>query len=172
MSIIRSIAFSLIGLCSLNADLSAQNFPEPRIGLTLQAAPNLRPFGQTCGPFTCRPDQGFVFSGGRAQIVAHGFPGTRFFIGISAARNRCLPLPGIAGALVLSPPAVIYAIGRIPPGPFSGRCPEGQARIPLSIPKSLPLGSSFIIQSLGESQVSPLGPIFLSFSSPIQATVR
>ncbi len=156
---------------------AAQTRIDANIGLTLQAAPNLRPFGVPCGPFSCLPDQGFVFAGSRAQITAHGFPGTRYFIAVSASRNGCRPIAGIANSLVLNPPLLIIAIGRIPvqlpvPPLPSPSCPQGFASISLNIPAGLPLGMQLLIQSLAESQFSPRGPVVLAFSSAIQVTVR
>lgn len=167
-----------LGLSLLLSSIAiAQTRTEANIGLALQAAPNLRPFGISCGPFSCLPDQGFVFAGTRAQITAHGFPGTRYFIAISAARNGCRPIAGIANSLVLTQPLRIIAIGRIPQvlplPPWPPReCPQGLATIGLNIPAGLPLGMQLLIQSLAESQFSPRGPVFLAFSSAIQVTVR
>jgi len=56
--------------------------------------------------------------------------------------------------------------------PIVSTCPQGTDTILLKIPSGLPAGLPLLIQSVAESQFTPLGPVFLAFSSAIQVTVR
>lgn len=141
---------------SLSCVLAAQ---VPDVGLTMDGGMLTVIYGQSCGPVTCTPFVGGAVAGGETRNLVHtGSPNTPFVIAIGLP-GTCQRFPGIDNALLLGSPITTIAVGTTGgPNPVSA-CRQGAARAQLQMPRGVPAGIVFRLQSFGTSGSSQ-GPAF------------
>lgn len=162
---------ALLAIACTALSLPAQNTVQD-VGLTLSPGVLTVIYGQVCGPFSCTPaSAGALAAGSANEIAVWAASNTPFVVGISAAvtPTPCLPLPGLANALLLDPAAVaVFGIGVIPqqvPMPFG--CQVSRQNLPFVLPPGAPSGLAFRLQAVGTSASTRQ----LAFSSALDSSV-
>jgi hypothetical protein len=105
--------------------------------------------GAICGGFTCTPVAIPVSVNEVVTISVRGTFGTAWAIGLSSAAGQCTPIPGIQGALILSPPITIALSGVFTQGDPALSCPGGLETITFTFP-ALPPWTPIAIQAVGQ----------------------
>ena len=125
--------------------------------------------GEFCWIFDCTPRPLAVVAGETLTLRVNA-PHLAFFaIGASLGPGPCVPVPGIANALLLDPGAIVVLASALvgQPSPVLA-CWGGVEQVPLALPPGLPLGVSFHSQAIAE-----LTPAWgLAFSVAVAVTVQ
>lgn len=125
--------------------------------------------GEFCWVFDCTPRPLAVVAGETLTLRVNAPFQTFFAIGGALGPAPCVPIPGIANALLLDPASlVILASGTVAqPSPILA-CWGGFETVALPLPAGLPLGFAFVTQALAD-----LPPATgLTFSVAVRATVQ
>jgi hypothetical protein len=125
--------------------------------------------GEFCWVFDCAPRPLAVAAGETLTLRVNAPHLTFFAIGGALGPAPCLPIPGIANALLLDPASlVILASGVVGQSSPILACWGGVEQVPLVLPPGLPPGFSFHSQAIADLTPS-LG---LAFSVAVHATVQ
>jgi hypothetical protein len=140
------------------------------VGLTLQNGPLATTVtavaGQVCGAFTCTPFPLLTPSTAASLVRTvriYGDANSLFVLAMSTGPTAqpCVPIPGIANALILGQPMAVVAFGVT--GPFlptpSIACQQGVATLQLQLPPVSPAVIPFVLQALTFSHATQ-GPAF------------
>lgn len=158
----------LLATVLFTAVLTAQTTVD--IGLTIDSGALTVMYGQICGPVACQPLPGPTIVAGTTRTLGqNAAPWTPFAIAVGLPMSGCTPVAGIANALLLGPPIIIFAVGVTgPPVPtIFGGCPRGVASVSLTVPPGAPSGLVFVLQSVGVDWSGQLG-----FSDGIAAVLQ
>jgi hypothetical protein len=167
----------LLALLVCAAPLPSQIRNVHDVGLTMDGGALTVIFGQACGAFTCAPFPAGPLTPTAANtrtrtVTVHGAPSSIYVLGLSQAplATPCVVVPGIDNALMLGTPATILAFGVTSAGgpSTSAACRQGQGRFTLTVPGTVPPGSTFLLQALTMS-ASTGGP---AFTVGLRATIR
>lgn len=146
----------VLPMLSLSFALAAQ---VPDVGLTMDGGMLTVIYGQSCGPVTCTPFVGGAVAGGETRNLVHtSSPNTAYVIALGLP-GPCTRFPGIDNMLLLGAPITTVTVGTTGgPNPVSA-CRQGAGRAQLMVPRGVPAGIVFRLQSFGTS-ASSQGPAF------------
>jgi hypothetical protein len=158
---------SLAALVLLAGSLAAQ-YPADATGFFWEGQTTSQG-GVFCWGFSCTPEPITVAAGETGTLSIRKELNDFYAIGITPTGTSCIPLPGIAHALVLDPPITILWTGAltVPSGVLA--CPSGLDPRTVVVPPGLAPGTSFVLQGL-VATIGFAGPEF-AFTTALRFTV-
>ena len=150
---------SLVAVLGLAFPSVAQTLPVLDVGLTVDAGPFPVILGSQCGPVPCSPLQVGGAVRGQARTFLHASaPMTPFVLGIGLP-GPCVSFQGIANGLLLDTATLqIVAVGLTSHEPtLATPGQQGLAVFVFPVPAGAPVGLTFRVQGLGQSNNGQIG---------------
>ncbi len=165
--LLRGPLASLLWGLAVCGGLRAQSAPD--VGLTLDLGPTLPAFvGYDCGAFSCAAVPAGLWAPGASRtFTGYGAPASPWVV-VGGLPGFCLPVGGIANALIPAPPLFVMHVGSLGPVLPGSPCAQGAEKVPFTMPAGAPTGFVLCIQnaalspSLGQLAFGPALDVIIS----------